>query len=50
VLCYTKIEKNIEFPYFSGGATFVRWGKHGCPDNDTELVYSGKHKHFIFAS
>ncbi|XP_062591839.1 short-chain collagen C4-like [Saccostrea cucullata] len=23
------------------GATYVRWGKHGCPDNDTELVYSG---------
>lgn len=27
-----------------GGAIFVRSGKHSCPDNDTELVYSGKDK------
>lgn len=30
-----------------GGAIFVRWGKHGCPDNDTELVYSGKKKQYF---
>ncbi|XP_065925659.1 uncharacterized protein [Magallana gigas] len=33
----TEIQKRIQ----SGGAIFVRWGKHSCPDNDTELVYSG---------
>ncbi|XP_061196672.1 uncharacterized protein LOC133204946 [Saccostrea echinata] len=29
------------FPLMIGGAIFVHWGKQRCPDNDTELVYSG---------
>lgn len=39
-----KSKVNVKIFTILGGAIFVRWGKHGCPDNDTELVYSGMDK------
>lgn len=29
--------------FILAGGIFVRWGRKDCPENNTELVYSGKH-------